>query len=113
MYETYRFYRYPEKVGQLLCKKKHGFFMQNGGETYQQIHVLQLSSKSRSIFGEKHCSFSQNGVNCTKNKFYKYPEKVGQLLCKKNIGCSCKMGVKCIKKYMFYRYPVKVGQFLW
>ena len=55
--------------------------------------------------------FLQNVVNCIKKyRFYSYPVRVGQLLCK-NMG-FVQNGVKCFKKYRFYKYPVKVGQFL-
>ena len=53
--KKYRFYRYPVKVGQLVCKN-HLFFMQNGSELYQRVQVY-----SQSIFVKKRWLLKRNG----------------------------------------------------
>ena len=50
---------------------------------HEKVLVLQVSSKSRSMFVKNHWFLKQDGVKCMKKYwFYKYPVKVSQLLCR-------------------------------
>ena len=76
--KKYWFSRYLVRVGQFSLKNFS--FFSKWREMYEKMWVLQLSSKSLTIFIEKALVFRSKEVKCLKKKhwFYMYPAKVGQ-----------------------------------